>query len=79
MKMRKSIADIEAAFAEETAEDRQRAVALRRRAELRARQRRIERQHRHGSLRFWMVLLILLGTAVLVTVLMFQALYWVMG
>jgi hypothetical protein len=79
MKMRQSIADIEAAFVEETAEDRERAEALRRRAEQRARQRRIEREHRSGSLRFWMVLLILIGTAALVTVLMFQALYWVMG
>jgi hypothetical protein len=30
-------------------------------------------------LRFFLVLLTLIGTAVLVTVVMFQALYWVMG
>ncbi len=79
MRMSQSIAEIEQAFAEETAEDRERRERLYREAESRARRRQVERTHKRGSLRFFLVLLTLIGTAVLVTVVMFQALYWVMG
>ncbi len=79
MRMRQSIAEIEQAFVEETAEDRERHERLYREAEQRARRRRAERTHKRGSLRFVLVLLTLVATAVLVTILMFQALYWVMG
>jgi len=79
MRMRQSIAEIEQAFVEESVEDRERRERLYREAEARARRRHAERTHKQGSLRFLLVLLTLLGTAVLVTVLMFQALYWVMG
>ncbi len=79
MRMRQSIAEIEQAFAEETAEDRERRERLYREAESRARRRQAERTHKRGSLRFFLVLLTLIATAVLVTVVMFQALYWVMG
>ena len=34
---------------------------------------------KHGSLRFWLVLLTLIATAVIVTVAMFETLYYVMG
>ena len=79
MRMRQSIADIERAFVEESAEDRERRERLYREAELRARRRHAEKTHKRGSLRFFLVLMTLLGTAVLVTILMFQALLWVMG
>jgi cell division septal protein FtsQ len=79
MRMSQSIAEIEQAFAEETAEDRERRERLYREAESRARRRQAERTHKRGSLRFFLVLLTLIATAVLVTVVMFQALYWVMG
>ena len=77
--MAQSIAEIEQAFVEESVEDRERRERLYREAEARARRRHVERTHKRGSLRFLLVLLTLLGTAVLVTVIMFQALYWVMG
>ena len=38
-----------------------------------------ERRHKRGSMRFGLLVLILLATAVLVTVAMFQTLYFVMG
>jgi hypothetical protein len=77
MRMRQSLADIEAAFVEEIEEDRERRERLQRRAVRRERQRHIERANKQGSTRFAVVLLVLIGTAVAVTLLMFQALYWV--
>jgi hypothetical protein len=79
MRMGQSLAEIEAAFVEEIEEDRERRERLQARALRRTRKRHAERAHKQGSLRFTLVLLTLIGTAVLVTVLMFQALYWVMG
>jgi hypothetical protein len=77
MRMRQSLAEIEAAFVEEIEEDRERRERIQARAVRRERQRHIERAHKQGSLRFAMVLVMLIGTAIAVTLLMFQALYWV--
>jgi hypothetical protein len=79
MRMRQSLAEIEEAFVEEIEEDRERRERLARRAELRTRQRRIERTHKHGSMRFALLVLVLIATAVVVTIAMFQTLYYVMG
>jgi cell division septal protein FtsQ len=79
MRMRQSIAEIEEAFFEQIEEDRERRERLRRHAQQRERRRRAERTHRQGSLRFALVLLTLIATAVIVTIAMFQTLYYVMG
>jgi len=79
MRMRQSIAEIEEAFFEEIEEDRERNERLRRHAEQRARHRQAARTSRHGTLRFSLVLLTLIATAVVVTIAMFQTLYYVMG
>ncbi len=79
MRMRRSLDELEEAFAEESVEDRERREALQRRVSERSRRRHIERTHKQGSIRFVMVLLILLLTAVVVTVAMFETLYYVMG
>jgi membrane glycosyltransferase len=79
MRMRQSLAEIEEAFVEEIEEDRERRERLARRAEMRARQRHIERTHKHGSMRFALLVLVLIATAVVVTIAMFQTLYYVMG
>jgi membrane glycosyltransferase len=79
MRMRQSLAEIEEAFVEEIEEDRERRERRARRAELRARQRHIERTHKHGSMRFVVLVLTLIATAVIVTIAMFQTLYYVMG
>ena len=79
MRMRQSIAEIEEAFFEEINEDRERQERLRRHAEQRLRRRRAVKTHRQGSMRFAIVLLTLIATAVIVAIAMFQTLYYVMG
>jgi membrane glycosyltransferase len=79
MRMRQSLAEFERAFVEEVAVDRVRAEKTIVQTEQRARQRRIERQHKHGTMRFVVLVLVLLATAVVVTVAMFETLYYVIG
>jgi hypothetical protein len=79
MRMRRSIADIEAAFAEEMEAEALLDEEIRREALERSHKRRLDRTHRHGSIRFALLILVLIGTAVLVTIAMFQTLYYVMG
>jgi hypothetical protein len=79
MRMQQSLAQIEEAFVEEIEEDRDRRERLARRTEMRSRQRHIEKTHKHGSMRFALLVLTLITTAVVVTIVMFQTLYYVMG
>jgi membrane glycosyltransferase len=79
MRMRQSLNQLERAFVEETQVDRARREALRRQAAQRSRQREIEKVHKRGTLRFTILVLTLLATAVFVTVVMFRTLYLVMG
>lgn len=79
MRMRQSLAQFEQAFLEESQADVARRERLRRQAAQRARGRQLEHQHKRGTMRFWGLVLVLIATAVLVTVAMFQALYIVMG
>jgi hypothetical protein len=74
-----SLDSFERAFAEQAEADRQRAEALRRQALVRTEQREREKRHKRGSLRFVALVLVLLATAVGVTIAMFQALFLVMG
>jgi hypothetical protein len=77
--MRQSLDEFEQAFVEETHVDRVRRESLRRKAALRARQRNLERVHKRGTARFVVLVLMLIATAVIVTIAMFQTLYIVMG
>ena len=77
--MQQSLADFEEAFVEEAYENRERREMLLRQARARSRQRHAERTRRHGDLRFVLLVLALIATAVLVTVVMFRTLYVVMG
>ena len=79
MRMRQSLAELEKAFVEEIELDRDRREAMVRHTEMRSRRRQIERVQRHGSIRFTLLVLVLLATAALVTVAMFKTLYYVMG
>lgn len=79
MRMRQSLAQLERAFVEETEQDRDRRERLVREAARRERQRHIERTHKRGSMRFGVLVLVLVATAVLVTIAMFKTLYIVMG
>jgi uncharacterized MAPEG superfamily protein len=77
--MRQSIAEIEDAFFDEIEDDRERRERLRKHADRRQRQRQAKRTHRHGTMRFALLVLVLLGTAVLVTWVMFATLYYVLS
>jgi hypothetical protein len=79
MRMRESLAQLERAFVDEIEQDRAKAERLRREAERRTRQRELAKTHKRGSMRFGLLYLILVATAVLVTIAMFETLYYVMG
>lgn len=77
--MRENLADLESAFVESIHKEREEAARTLAEAEARRYRRETERVHKKGTMRFWLLVLTLLGTAILVTVAMFQALYYVMG
>jgi hypothetical protein len=79
MKMRQSLADLERAFVKEISLDRRRRDSLRRTAEQRALKRDIARRQKRGSVRFVLLVLTLIMTAVIVTVAMFRTLYLLLG
>ena len=79
MRMRQSLAELEEAFFDEIEEDRHRRERLRAEAEQRTRRRHTYRTQRHGTMRFFLLVLTLIATAVIVTIAMFQTLYYVMG
>ena len=79
MAVKESLAQFEQAFVEETYADRERREAVERQVAARADQRRRTKVHRRGRLRFVMLVLVLIATAALVTVAMFETLYYVMG
>jgi membrane glycosyltransferase len=79
MKMRQSLAQLEQEFLYETQQDRRRREHLRRNAVLRSRKRTIDRERQRGTVRFWLLVLSLIATAVIVTVAMFETLYYLLG
>ena len=79
MKMRQSLSDWEQAFVQEITLDRRRRDSLRRTAELRTRKREAERRHKRGSVRYVLLVLTLIMTAVVVTLVMFRVLYLLLG
>jgi anti-sigma-K factor RskA len=79
MRMRQSLAQFEEAFHEEAAESVVRRERLRKQAAQRSRMRRTERVRQLGKLRFAMLALAIVLTAVGVTVAMFQTLALVAG
>ena len=79
MKMRQSLAQLEQEFRHEAKLDRSRRESLRRHAIIRSRKRTVEREKKRGTMRFWMLVLSLIATAVIVTVAMFETLYYLLG
>ena len=79
MKMRQSLAEWERAFVKEISLDRHRRDSLRRTAEQRTLKREVDRRHKRGSMRFLLLVLTLIMTAVIVTVAMFRTLYLLLG
>ena len=79
MKMRQSLAQLEQEFRHETQLDRNRRETLRRQAVRRTRKRTHVRNRKRSSLRYWMLILSLIATALIVTVAMFETLYRLLG
>jgi hypothetical protein len=79
MKMRQSLAEWERAFVKEISLDRRTRASLQRTAEQRALKREVDRRHKRGSIRFALLVLTLIMTAVIVTVVMFRTLYLLLG
>lgn len=79
MKWRTSVADLERRFHRHAQAQAIESEELLIEVGQRSERRRRERTHKAGWLRFWMLVLILVATAVLVTIVMFQTLYYVMG
>jgi len=79
MKMRQSLAELEQEFRHEVQLDRRRQDNMRRRAVSRTRKRRRARERKRSSLRFWLLVTTLIGTAVVVTIAMFETLYYLLG
>jgi len=79
MKMRQSLAQLEQDFRHETQLDRSRRETLRRHAVRRSRARSHERQKKRGSVRYWVLILSLIATALIVTAAMFETLYLLLG
>ncbi|WP_205699502.1 hypothetical protein [Conexibacter sp. SYSU D00693] len=79
MRMRQELAQLEQAFVEEAEAARLQRERLQRQAQIRSYERHRRRAHKRGTLRFTGLVLVLIATAVLVTLAMFQTLYIVMG
>lgn len=79
MRMHQPMAEFESALVEEIALERTVDEHRRRQARLRTKRRHVERINRHGTMRFALLVLVLMATAVGVTIAMFQTLYLVMG
>ena len=79
MRMRQSLAQLEQEFRHETQLDRSRRETLRRHAVRRSRLRTHERRKKRSSVRYWVLVLSLIATALIVTVAMFETLYYLLG
>jgi hypothetical protein len=75
MKMRQSLAELEEGFRNHTEAEERRREHMQRTAAVRSRQRWHARQRRRSSMRFYVLTLCLVMTAVFVTVAMFATLY----
>jgi anti-sigma-K factor RskA len=79
MRMRQSLAQIEEEFRESMEREHSRAETMRRQAVSRTRKRTRERRQKRSSMRYWILVLSLLATAIAVTVAMFETLYYLLG
>jgi len=75
MKMRQSLAQLEQEFRHETQLDRNRRERLQRSTARRSRLRTHERAVKRSSMRYWLLVLTLAATALIVTAAMFESLY----
>ncbi|HEY7632932.1 MAG TPA: hypothetical protein VH817_19660 [Thermoleophilaceae bacterium] len=77
--MRQSLAEFEAAFHEETSEERLRRDRLRKEAAERSRVRRAQAVQKRGNVNFTVLVMVIVATTVVVTVAMFETLSLLIG
>ncbi len=77
--MDQSLVEFERAFADQIAQERRAATLVHAKVAHRTKQRQVEDVNRQGARRFILLALALILTAVIVTVVMFKALYLVLG
>jgi hypothetical protein len=75
MKMQRSLSELEREFAREISLERDRRVWLQRSAARRKLKRETNRRRKRGSVRFFVLVMTLIATALIVTVAMFTTLY----
>lgn len=75
MRMRQSLAQFEQAFAHETQLEERQSERILRHVHVRSRKRTVERRKKRSSLRFYLLALSLVATALIVTAAMFETLY----
>lgn len=73
--MRQSLAQIEQAFVHDTQLEEQHSKRLLRHVHVRSRKRWVEREKKRSSMRFYLLALSLVATALIVTAAMFETLY----
>ena len=79
LRMRQSLAQLEEEFLEDMQREHVRDERMRRNAVQRTRIRTRERRKKRSSMRYWLLVLSLVATAVGVTVAMFETLYYLLG
>ena len=79
LRMRQSLAALEEQFRQDMEEEQVISEHQRRHAVRRTRTRRREKEKKRSSVRFWLLVLSLIATAVGVTVAMFETLYALLG
>jgi predicted anti-sigma-YlaC factor YlaD len=79
MRMSQSMRQLEEAFEHEIRLERARAQQRIHSAQRRTQVRRVQRRQKRSTMRWVLLVLSLIGTAVLVTVVMFQVLYMLLG
>jgi tellurite resistance protein len=79
LKMRQSLSHFEEEFREQVVQERIDSKRVQRDVHVRSRKRNIMRQKKRSTMRFWILVAVLIATAVGVTVAMFETLYLLLG
>jgi predicted nucleic acid-binding Zn ribbon protein len=79
LRMRQSLTHFEEEFRQDMEQERERSQLAVREVRVRSRKRGIERRRKRSSMRYWMLVLGLVATAVGITVAMFETLYLILG
>jgi Trk-type K+ transport system membrane component len=79
LRMRQSLAALEEQFRQDMEDEQVQSAQQRYHAVRRTRTRRRVKERKRSSMRFWVLVLSLVATAIAVTVAMFETLYYLLG